>query len=92
MRCVCVTSVSPLPHHAGRGVAVGVHVYEGEGAEGGGGGSEDGVADQVVTPQAHWHTLVGEDRPEKDIKIEREEGHVIYLYCSVILSQAALTL
>ena len=48
----------PLPHHAGRSVAVGVHMDDGQGAVGGGAGPEDGVGDQVVTPQAHRHTPV----------------------------------
>ena len=56
--------VSPLPHHVGRGVAVGVHVDDCQGAVRGGAGPKDGVGDQVVTAQGHRDTLVRDDRPE----------------------------
>ena len=46
----------PLPHHAGRGVAVGVHVDAGERAVVGRGGPEDGIGDQVVPAQADRDT------------------------------------
>ena len=88
--CLCHP---PLPHHAGRGVAVGVNMDDGQGAVGGGAGPEDGVGDQVVTPQAHRHTPVREDGP--DMNIQMEWGKVwiqSYLYCSVMLSHAAFTL
>ena len=50
----------PLPHHAGRGVAVRVHVDAGEGAVVGRGGPEDGVGDQVISAQADRDTTRGE--------------------------------
>ena len=66
-------SHSPLAHHAGRGVAVGVHMDDSQGAVTGGAGPEDRVGDQVVTTQGHRHTLVRENGPEK-------EKHTTILY------------
>ena len=58
-------SHSPLAHHAGRGVTVGVHMDDSQGAVTGGAGPEDRVSDQVVTTQGYWHTLVRENGPKR---------------------------
>ena len=62
------TVSQPLPHHAGRGVAVGVHVDAGERAVVGRGRPQDGVGDQVVSAQAHGHTTRGEYFTENILK------------------------
>ena len=49
----------PLPHHAGRGVAMGVHVDAGEGAVVGRGRPQDGVGDQVISAQTDRDTTRG---------------------------------
>ena len=76
----------PLPHHAGRGVAVGVHMDDGQGAVGGGAGPEDGVGDQVVTPQAHRHTPVWEDGPDMNIQMEwgKVDTILLVLLCNAV--------
>ena len=53
----------PLPHHAGRGVAVGVHVDAGERAVVGRGRPQDGVGDQVISAQADGDTTRGKYFP-----------------------------
>ena len=65
---------------------MGVHVDEGQGAVSGGAGAEDGVGDQVVSPQAHWNTLVGEYCPEEDVSSAAHVTASLVLLCDAVTS------
>ena len=77
---------SPLPHHAGRGVTVGVDMDEGQGTVSGGAGPEDGVGDQVVTTQAHGHTPSREDGPDMNTQVgwDRVDTILLVLLCNAV--------
>ena len=66
---------------------MGVHVDEGQGAVRGGAGAEDGVGDQVVAPQAHWNTLVGEYCPEEDVSSAAHVTASLELLCDAVTSR-----